>query len=448
MKNILVLGLAKSGVCACKILEKKDVNIFAYDKNKKLFDELKNAKILPEKAEKIKKLNAKNLKNINYVIISPGISENIVKNILPKTAKIISEIELAFSQTKNPVLAVTGTNGKTTTVNLLSQMLKFDGKKNFLVGNVGTPFSEKVHEAKKGDVFVCEVSSFQLEHTKTFKPKVAGFLNIADDHLDRYKNFEDYFLAKQKLFQNMGEDDFAVINYDDEKLRNFAKNLKAKVFWFSLFNLPNDLQGAFFDGKQIVFNVNGKKEILKFNKKTKSYNMANFLCAGLMAKLFGVNVLSIQNVVNNFKTLTHRIEFVGSKNGTKFFDDSKATNIHSTLFAVNSFKEKILLFLGGSDKKENFFNLFQKLPNNVSQIMTFGQTGKKIQKIAKKSGFLKVFFAKTLKQAFNLMKKIKKDEKIVLFSPACASFDEFNNFEERGDFFKGLVKDFLNESNI
>ncbi len=444
------MGLASSGVSACNLLLTKNANVFAFDKNKKLFDELLNAKILDKKVQKIEKLSAKTLNFINYVIISPGIPCEKIKKLLPKSAQILSEIELAFLFCQNPVLSVTGTNGKTTTVNLLSKMLFQDGKNNFLVGNVGTPFSEKVLLAKKGDSFVCEASSFQLENIQKFKPHIGAFLNIANDHLDRYKNFESYFLAKQKMFQNMTNKDFAVLNFDDEKIKEFAKKVRAKIFWFSFFPLPKNLEGAFFDGKQIVLKLNGKTSFLGLNK-TKlfgKHNLSNIMCASLMAKLFGAKLLSIQNAINNFAPLNHRLEFVGEKQGTKFFDDSKATNIHSTLSALDSFDEKILLFLGGSDKKENFFDLFENLPKNVSQIITFGKMGKKIQKIAKKSCFFDVFFAKTFFKAFHLMKTIKKDEKVVLFSPACASFDEFKNFEERGDCFKCLVKDFLNDTNF
>lgn len=439
--NYLVVGLKRSGVASCKLLDSAGQNVFVFDDNKVIAKELLNAKILPQKTQIIEKLCAKTLKNIDIIVLSPGYSTKKIQKKNKLNIPIISEIELGFLNTQKDILAVTGTNGKTTTVNILNQMLKKQNIKTSLAGNVGIPFCETIlEECQK--VFVLELSSFQLENVKTFKPNIVGFLNIAKDHLDRYKTFEEYFLAKQKVFKNMTQKDVAVLNYDDKNLRKFSHNLMTQNYYFSLEKLPQNLYGAFKQDNNLIFNFKDKTETICLDKTELkgNHNISNLMCACLMAFLYGVTKTNIQSVVDEFCPLEHRLEFVIEKDGISYYNDSKATNIHSTLNDIKSFNENLVLLLGGSDKGENFDELFLALPTNVSKVVAYGKTGKKIMKSAKKCRFVNCFFAKNLEKAFFKAKDILTNEKIILLSPACASFDEFCGFEERGNFFKSLAK--------
>ncbi len=452
----LVVGLKKSGVGAIKLLLKNGEEVFAYDKDKEVVKNL-FAKNCDEKFKKLnknnekfvilKKLSAKNIKNIDIVVLSPGVFSKKLDALFKKyNKKVISELDLASKFCKAPILAITGTNGKTTTVSLLFEMFKNVNKKTCLVGNVGISFCEKVFDGNM-DLAICEASSFQLEKVESFSPQIVGFLNICDDHLDRYNSFDEYFKAKQNIFKNFTETNIAVFNYDDKRLFDFSKTICSRKYYFSLKTLPDDLFGAYVLDEQIVFKL--CKSEFKLNLREISllgeHNLCNVMCAGLMALLYGVTFENVKNAIKNFIPPKHRIEFVKKVDGVSFYDDSKGTNIASTLSAVNCFKEKILLMLGGEDKNENFNNLFSKLPKNVSRILCFGRTKRKILNSAKKCGFKNIIACKNMKDAFNFLNTKQMEESVVLLSPACSSFDQFSSYEERGNYFKSLVWGLKNE---
>lgn len=441
--NYLVVGLGKSGISACELLVRNGDNVFAYDENHKKAKELLDLKILNEKVVLLKKLKTQFLKTINKIVISPGVPTKKFLAVANKfSIEIISELELGFNFCPSKILAITGTNGKTTTTKLLGNILKCDKQDVFVVGNVGTAITSCVLEMKESSVAVCEVSNFQLENIKKFKPYIAAFLNIAPDHMDRYKCFDDYFNAKLRIFENMAKDDVAVLNYDDALLRFYTDDLICDKLYFSLNKLPKDVFGAYLDDNKICFNIN-EKEVFEIEvdrvKIRGNHNLQNIMCAGIMALKYGVKPQSLQKGIETFVGLEHRIEFVGKIGKTKFYNDSKATNINSTITAVNAFNEDITLLLGGSDKKENFAFLFSRLPKNVKKIVTFGKMAKKIYIHGINSGFNNIAMAENLEDAFNSVCKNLSTE-VVLLSPACASFDEFDNYEERGAYFKYLVK--------
>ena len=439
--NYLVIGLGRSGISACNLLVKKEYKVFAYDNNKKIGEELKNAKILNEKVNFVFTLNKKLAKIIDCIVLSPGVPFKKIKHFAFKyNIEVISEIELASMFCPCEIVAITGTNGKTTTVNLLNQMLKTQ-KKTFLVGNIGTPFCEEVLKMGADDIAICEVSSFQLEHIKNFKPKISAILNLAPDHMDRYENFQQYAQAKFNLFKNMIKQDVAVLNFDDILIKSLSKTILPEILYFSKYKQEN-FNGIFKNGNNwTIIMDNITKEVFHFDlSKHKGLFAQNVMCAILIAYYLGINKENIITALENFSLPKHRIEFVDTIGKVSFYDDSKATNIHSCLSALCHFSEPLVLILGGSDKKEDFSTLFMHLPKNVVKIVAYGKTAKKIYKNGIKSGFKTIVKTKGLQDAFDEAVKDSGAE-VVLLSPACASFDEFNNYEERGEFFKNLVKD-------
>ena len=441
------MGLGRSGIGAIKLLMQKNEKVFAFDDNKKIVKEFENAKIFSNKVDFLKKINVKTTKNIDYIVLSPGICLTKYQRIAEKNnIKIIGELELAFQNCCSPVLAVTGTNGKTTTVNLLFEMIKKIDGNACMVGNVGNSFCEELSKKSIGTA-VCEVSSFQLEHIEKFKPQMVGFLNIANDHLDRYKNFDEYFSAKKKIFTNFSTYSIAIFNFDDKKLFEFSKSLNCQKYYFSLKPLPRNLFGAFLDNENIVFRFQDNE--FSFERKIVHFlgvhNLYNVMCASIMALLSGVKFESICETIKVFSLPEHRIEFVEKIDGVSFYDDSKGTNIHSTQNAISCFNQKTLLILGGKDKGENFDNLFQNLNQSVVRIFAFGETRNKIYKSAKKYSFQNIKKVKTLKDVFTQINTKEMEEKVVLFSPACSSFDQFSSYEARGNYFKSLVERLVND---
>jgi len=442
--NFLVIGLARSGVSACNFLVDKKEVVFAFDDKRKIGKELVTSNILKTTIKVVKRLDGKTLKQIDTMVISPGVPVERFENIARKyKINLISELELAFQNCLCPVLAITGTNGKTTTTTLLGEIMKQSKRDVYVVGNVGTAFSSQVANMKKDSVAVCEVSSFQLEKIETFKPKIAGFLNLAPDHLDRYKRFESYIMAKSKIFKNMSKKEVAVLNYDDLLVRNFANQVTCECLFFSLEKLPKNISGAYFEKDKIIFVDKGKITggLSSENIKLKGlHNISNILCAVLMANEYGVDLGDIQKAINNFVGLPHRLELVKRIGGIEFYNDSKGTNIHSTLTALKAFDKPIVLLAGGSDKGENFARMFENMPKNVMKIITFGECGKKIFTHGMNAGFYNIMRTDKLEDAFDEAVSHVCGDEVILLSPACASFDEFKNYEERGEFFKYLVK--------
>ncbi len=448
MHNCLILGAGMSGITATKFLLDRQFNVYIHDKDKKKLRELFDAKIIDKEANLIEKINRKTLQFFDTVIVSPGVnlSKKFLRECEALKVNVLSEVDLASMFCPATIFAVTGTNGKTTTVNFLHQILNSAGEDSHLVGNVGTPFCAELDKISPKSKVVLEISSFQLEHCEHLKCFVGAILNFAPDHLDRYESYQEYENTKAKLIDCVNEKGAVVLNYDDERVRARGEGLKNSVF-FSTSELPKGIKGYFLrDGKVMLNFLTKTKEILTLPdiRIRGKHNLSNLLCAIVLAHIGKIKPEKIQLALATISLPRHRIEFAGEKNGVRFFNDSKATNIHSTCSALATFCEPIHLLLGGSDKGENFGDFLDSLPQNVVSLTAFGKTGKKIYRKAKKLKVPCKYFAKLI-SAFDYVKNLAKAGEVVLLSPACASFDEFLNYEERGDFFCNLVAEWLSE---
>ncbi len=441
-KKVLVYGLKESGLGAIKLLKKHKAKVYCYDDNKENFSNLPN---FCDDIVKVEAITENLLSFIDLIVVSPSISLTnknlILAQILGK--KIISEIELAYLFKKGKIISVTGSNGKSTTVSLIYHILCHAGKKTSLVGNIGNSFAKEVSLSKR-KTYVVEVSSFQLEASQKYRSNIACFLNFCENHLDRHFSLAEYFNAKKKLFDNQKSSDFAVLNFDEEKIKNIKT--KAKKFYFSL---KNKVKGAFLDGGKIYFNNGVCEEVLTLSsiKLKGEHNIQNVLCAVVACKLFGISNEQIKGGVETFFGLSHRIEFVDNIDGISFYNDSKSTTTKSTLTALNCFENNnVLLILGGSDKNCDFSNLFP-INSCVKKIFAIGKTKDKIMLCAKQNGFLNVEVFDNFKFMVEASLNFAKAENlnVVLLSPATASFDMFKNFEERGDVFKNCVKELKSE---
>lgn len=440
-KKVLVYGMGESGQGAIKLLLKHKAKIYAYDDNFKMVENLPNNII------KVENITENFLKQIDLIVLNPSVSiysENI-KLALLLNKKIISEIELAFLFKKGNIISITGSNGKSTTSTLIYNILKQADIKTSLVGNIGNSFSGEVSLNKK-QTYVVEVSSFQLETSNKYNSKIACFLNFTENHLDRHFSLKEYFETKLKIFQNQSRKDFSVLNYDDEKVRNITT--KSNTYYFSK---NNKVKGVYVFNNYIYFN-NGKTEEKVLNicdiKLKGEHNLENVLCAVLVAKLYKIKNEDIILAVSRFYGLEHRIEFVDKIDNILFYNDSKSTTVKSTKTAIKCFSEdRVLLILGGSDKGFGFDDLFENLDKQVKHIICLGEVKDKILLSSKKYNFDNIESVDSFDLAVKLSLITAKRENlnVVLLSPATASFDSFKNFEERGETFKKLVKDFKSE---
>jgi len=421
--NILIFGYEKSGKAVEEVLKDIKVKYKIYDKKIKL-----------QGGNFLYRLSAKVLKQFDLIVISPAVSINnkYVKLAERLGIKVIGELEFGFWFTSAEVIAVTGTNGKTTTTHLINMALQKAGYKTDEYGNIGNPLSTAYK--KDLDYIVCEVSSFQLESTDKFAPYVTVFLNLAEDHIDRHGSFENYVNVKKSIFKNSDVNDFVVLNGGDEICKSFKDKLIGKVVLF------NDEHGFELDGDVITYS---KEEVLKLNPALLKYTYADNILA-VAGALDSLDVdLNVLNEIDVEERIPHRLETFLEKDGVTYIDDSKATNPHSTLKALSQIDGNVILLLGGLDKDFNFDLLIEKLPRNVEKIITFGKAGKKILKSCKK--FNKhAIFNKTLESAAKYVVSVTKSGDVVLLSPACASFDEFDGYDKRGEFFKNLVKKLVN----
>ncbi len=386
---------------------------------------------------------------INYLVVSPGINLNKLLKIYLKKKKIAfyGELEFASSKIKNDIIAVTGTNGKTTTVNLIFHLLKSYSVGVFLGGNIGVPATCFIDKLLGDELLVLECSSFQLETIRKFRPHVAVILNLTEDHLNRHRTMREYIRCKYKITKNQTKSDFLILNADDELIRKNPPKTKAQIFYFST---KAKVIGAYLKRNAIYF-YDGETEIrLVFIAKIKlkgEHNLSNILASILSVYLQTRNVSYLKNIFT-FQGVEHRIEFVKKICGVEFYNDSKATNISSVLVACRSFKQNLFLILGGSDKGYSFDELFENLPKNVVFVAIFGETKHKIAFSADKFKFLNYQIFDTLDESTRFLFSKAKSGDVVLLSPACASFDQFSNFEERGKVFKNIVMKLVDESCI
>lgn len=447
-RSFTILGAGRSGIAAARLLKKHGAKVFLSDGGKKEnLIYLDESKLIKEEIEFETGGHSDRVYEADTIIKSPGIApeSDVIENAVKRGIKIYSEIEAAFIFCKAPVIAVTGTNGKTTTAVLTGEIFKKAGKKTFVCGNVGTAFSEIAESADTESVVVLEVSSFQLNDIETFRPKVAVMLNVTPDHLDWHKNFENYINAKFNIMKNQKAGDLAVINYDDKSLREKTERFKKDTSYFSIReNLKKKgvKKGAYTDNGSIIYfdnNSGTEEEIMKVKDINirGSHNLYNSLAAIITARAFEIKNEVTANTLKGFKGVEHRIEFVREINGAGYYNDSKATNIDSLSVALESFEGNIILILGGREKDNDYSKVEDLIRKKVKLILAIGESKDKISDYFSKA--VKVLKADSMKDA--VVKAYENSGKgdTVLLSPACKSFDMYANFEERGKDFKSEV---------
>ncbi|MGF7185067.1 UDP-N-acetylmuramoylalanine--D-glutamate ligase [Desulfitispora alkaliphila] len=445
-KKTLVIGMGKSGQAAVRFLATKGLIVDVFDSN----DTAKIKEIVNELAKQINRAYLGVCPEItkgsyDFVVISPGVPMNIqpITEAVNADIEIISELELAYFYINATIVAITGTNGKTTTTALTHQIVKDAGERCHLGGNIGTPLLDVISEIKAKDKVIAEVSSFQLENTKEFKPKVAAILNLSPDHLDRHGTFSNYIAAKAKIFANQETGDYTVLNYDDEETKKLSDSCPGTVIFFSCQHTLE--QGVFVRDNQIVckFNDNERESIICNVEDVHikgEHNLENALAATAIAYAVGINSQIIKEVLMNFKGVKHRLEFVDIIDGVEFVNDSKGTNPDAAIKAVKAYDKPIILIAGGKDKGSDFSSFMELAAPKLKSLIVLGETADKINNAALKEGVKDIHRVKDYPEAVQTAKSIASSGDVVLLSPACASWDMFNSFEERGELFKKLVR--------
>ncbi|NLV89179.1 MAG: UDP-N-acetylmuramoyl-L-alanine--D-glutamate ligase [Tissierellia bacterium] len=441
--RVLVLGLGITGLSTVKALHKLNAQIIVSDSKKE--EELEDffQKIDGIFVEKYLNTIDIPLEDIDLIIKSPGImpTNPIILNARNRNIEVITDIELAYriSPTDN-IIAITGTNGKTTTTALVGEIFKKAKYKTYLAGNIGVGILADMINAEKEDVFVVEASSFQLEDTIHFKPRVSLITNITPDHLDWHSTLDNYIGAKKKVFKNQGKNDYTVLNFEDTFLRQFEEEIDSKLIWFSANSVLD--KGVFVEGDYIVIkdeNINERVIPTGELKILGKHNLENALASVAIAYAMGVDLSSIREVLKEFPGVEHRIEYVKEIRGIAFYNDSKGTNPDSTIKAIEALNGPIILIAGGYDKGSDFDDLIKSFNGKVKDLILMGETKEKIKETALKLNFINVHLVDNMKEAVNLAYKLGKEKDNVLLSPACASWDMYNSFEERGKDFKNAV---------
>lgn len=436
-KRVLVAGAGKTGISTARFLLHKGAQVC-------LTDSSRSVDIPPDLRQSGMPLvtgpqDSRLFSDQDLIIVSPGIPLTIAPLVeaRQKGIPILSEIELAYRFTDTPVIAVTGTNGKTTTTTLLQHIFEACGKKVFTGGNIGTPLIEYADSPQEADYIIAEISSFQLEAIDIFRPKIAILLNITEDHLDRYDCFTDYVAAKNSIFKNMAAGDTAVLNREDPIVTELAEAIKADRYFFS--TLHTIKNGAFYENG---FHFTGAGDTAFISDRdillTGDHNRENILAAGSAAHLCGLPTDRIAAAVNTFKGLPHRMEFVDQISGVRFYDDSKATNVGACLKSITSIQPPILLIAGGKDKGGSYLPLKKAVRKNVQELILIGEARERITR--ELGDCAPITAAATLEEAVARAFSKAAPGSSILLSPACSSFDMFDSYVHRGSIFKKAVK--------
>ena len=443
-KKVLVFGTGISGIGAAKLLEKVQAEVILYDGNEKLCKE-EIRKKLPKDSKceiVLGALSKELLESLDLVVMSPGVPLDIptVEQIKAAGIPVWGEIELAYQMSAGTVLAITGTNGKTTTTALLGEIMKAYADSVFVVGNIGNPYTDAALSMTEDSYTVAEISSFQLETIDTFAPKVSAILNITEDHLNRHHTMEEYIRVKELITANQTKEDYCILNYEDEVLRAFGERCPAKTVFFSSERKLE--KGAFLDGDAICLKTDTETlEIVKTGelKILGKHNYENVMAASAMAYYTGVPVEVIHKAITEFRAVAHRIEFVEEINGIAYYNDSKGTNPDAAIKGIQAMNRPTLLIGGGYDKESSYEEWIQSFDGKVKYLVLIGQTREKIQEVAHKCGFVNTILADNLEEAVSICTQKAEKGDAVLLSPACASWGQFDNYEQRGDKFKEYV---------
>jgi UDP-N-acetylmuramoylalanine--D-glutamate ligase len=440
-KRVLVVGLGKSGVASALFLKAHGARVAVSDT--KSGDELHNEiPVLLDHGITVETggHGERTFRGQDLIVVSPGVPVDAAPLVQARSLgePVIGEIELAAQFLPGPIVAITGSNGKTTTTTLTGEILTAGGIATLVGGNIGTPAISLAEQAKRETVIVLEVSSFQLETIQTFRPKIAVVLNVTPDHLDRHRTLELYVAAKQRIFENQRGDDFAVLNQDDPTCRAMAARSRAPVFWFS--RQREVKQGAWVRDGNILFRQDElQREIMQVAEipLKGAHNLENVLAAVCASALMGCAPEKIRQAVRDFKAVEHRLEFVATIGGVDYYNDSKATNVDATIKALESFPSNLHLILGGKDKGSDYSVLNDLLRQRVKRVYTIGAAAAKIE--SQIQG-VELVHAETLENALRKVNAAAQPGDVVLLAPACASFDQFKSYEHRGKVFKEIVR--------
>ncbi|MCI6465915.1 MAG: UDP-N-acetylmuramoyl-L-alanine--D-glutamate ligase [Faecalicatena sp.] len=447
-KKVLVFGSGISGVAASRLLLEKGAGVILYDGNTSLDAEKIRGEILlgaPCGADMqvvLGELPDTILDSLSLTVMSPGVPTDlpVVDRMREKGIPIWGEIELAYVYGKGDVLAITGTNGKTTTTALLGEIMKNYRESTFVVGNIGNPYTSIALKTREDSVIVAEMSSFQLESIHTFRPRVSAMLNITPDHLNRHHTMEAYIGAKQNIAKNQTAEDTCVLNFEDEVTRKFGENLSAQVLYFS--SQRKLEKGIYLEDGRIMLSLEGEPvEICRIDelKLLGTHNHENVMAAAAMAAAYGVPMEIIRRTVMEFQGVEHRIEFVAEKNGVAYYNDSKGTNPDAAIKGIQAMNRPTLLIGGGYDKDSSYEEWIEAFEGKVKKLVLLGATREKIDETARRLGFTDTVLVDTFEEAVDVCVKNAVPGDAVLLSPACASWGMFKNYEERGDKFKELV---------
>jgi len=439
-KNISVIGLGITGISLVKLLKKLKANIFVSEINpqNEFIKQLDNLNIKYELGKHTEKI----IENCDLIIKSPGVSHNleILKIASKKNISILSELEFSYGLIKpGRIIAITGTNGKTTTTTLTGEILKKSGYKVVVAGNIKEPLSEYVDKIDKNTYVVLEVSSYQLEDTYTFKPDISCILNISPDHLEHHKTMQEYIKIKFKIFENQTEENFFIYNYNSKYLVNSLRSVVVKPvkISFSVNTLLNE--GTYIKNGKLTMDFNRYNFAISPKIKIPgNHNLENILASITISGLCNVSPEIIEKTIQEFKGVEHRLEFVDKINGVTYINDSKSTNIDSTFVALSSFNSPIILIMGGRDKGYPYTGLKKIIKEKVKLLLVIGEATQKI--VSQLFGSTKIIECDNIEYAVKQTKKFAVKGDIVLLSPGCSSFDQFKNFEHRGNVFKELVK--------
>lgn len=442
-KKVLIVGMAKSGVSAAIALNKLKADITVND--------IKTEEELTDAISELKEIRLHKYFGIkpdelvigkDLIVISPGIpiESPFVEKAKKLNVPVISEIELGYILMRGTLVGITGTNGKTTTTSLTGEILKNAGRNTYVTGNIGVPITSKALDTVDTDLTVAEISSFQLEGIKKFRPNISVILNITEDHMNRHKTMENYTALKARIFENQSNDDITILNADDSITFSLGKNAKCKVLYFSRKSEVEN--GCFVKDGNIVFKMDDKYEVICKADELRipgKHNLENALAAATVACSLNISSDVIRSTFMTFRGVEHRIEFVEEINGVQYINDSKGTNPDAAIKAIDSMKRPTVLIAGGFDKGSDFSVFVDNFNGKIKALVLIGETAEKIKETAENKGFNNIFRVKTLDDAVKKSAEISSNGDAVLLSPACASWDMFKNFEERGNQFKQAV---------
>lgn len=443
-RDVLVVGMARTGIAVAKLLWKLGANVYIND--------MKAADQLGEEIGELEKRGIKLflgsspdelLEKVDMIVVSPGVPFDLpfITRAIDMGIEVVGEIELAYRMCKAPIIAITGTNGKTTTTMLVGEIVKAAGHRVHVVGNIGVPLIDRVMDIDSGDIVVLEVSSYQLESIDRFKPHIAAILNITEDHLDRHKTMENYIRIKGRIFENQDRDDYMVLNADDSRLETFSHNANDNLVMFS--RKGRVPRGAWVENGDIVIDIGkGKQRICSSQDLfiLGKHNLENALAAAAIAGLMEVDADIISTVLKDFRGVEHRIEYVDTIDGVEFYNDSKGTNPDAAIKAIEAMKGPTIIIAGGMDEGASFDHFIDAFGDRVVHMVVLGETADELMRAAEEKGFLNVHRVDSIEEAVSKAFSLAHRGENILLSPACASWDMFTSYEERGEVFKEAVE--------